>query len=409
MNYEYFIAKRYLRSRRQTGFISLITYISIGGVTVGVAALIIVLSVMNGFESEVRNRIIGADAHIRVETFHNKGVEDWQEVIAKIKDIPHIIGVTPYIMDKGMIQCGKETEGVLIRGIDPATIGQVSDLPKNIVYGSMDVDAPADGSALPGIILGKYLADRLIAIYGDTILIFSAAGFTSTMSQPMVKMFRVVGIFETGLFEFDDTIAFISIASAQKLFRLGNTVNGVEIKLDDMWKAQDVKEVLNAQLGYPYYPRTWIEMRKNLFSWMKVEKWVWFILLSLIIVVAAFNVISTLIMVVLEKKKEIGILKSMGATSNGIARIFTIQGLIVGVIGAVLGTIIGWTVCAIQIKYRLLSLPSDIYFLDWLPVRMQWFDFVAIDVVAILLSYLAAVYPARKAAKLDPVEAIRYE
>lgn len=409
MKYEYFIAKRYLRSRRQTGFISLITYISIGGVTVGVAALIIVLSVMNGFESEVRNRIIGADAHIRIETFHDKGVEDWQGLIAKVKDIPHIIGVTPYIMDKGMIQCGKSTEGVLIRGIDPATVGQVSDLPKDIVYGSLDLEAPADGSQLPGIVLGKYLADRLVAIPGDTILIFSAAGFTSTMSQPLVKMFRVVGIFETGLYEFDDTIAYISIASAQKLFKLGDLVHGVEIKLDNMWKAQEVKEVLSAQLGYPYYPRTWIEMRRNLFSWMKVEKWVWFILLSLIIMVAAFNVISTLIMVVLEKKKEIGILKSMGATPKGIARIFTIQGLIVGVIGAVLGTIIGWTVCAIQIKYRVFSLPSDIYFLDWLPVRMQWLDFVAIDVVAILLSYLAAVYPARKAAKLSPVEAIRYE
>lgn len=408
MSYEYFIAKRYLRAKRQTGFISLITYISIGGVTVGVAALIIVLSVMNGFESEVRNRIIGADAHIRVETYHDQGVEDWQGTINKIKDIPHIIGISPYIMEKGMIRCGKETEGVIIRGIDPATAGQVSDLPKNIVYGSLDLGVP-DSGGLPGIVLGKYLADRLIAIKGDTILLFSAAGFTSTFSQPLVKMYRLTGIFETGLYEFDDAFAYVSIPSAQKLFLMGDRVNGVEIKLDDMWAAQDVKNVIGETLGYPYYPRTWIEMRRNLFSWMKVEKWVWFILLSLIIMVAAFNVISTLIMVVLEKKKEIGILKSMGATSQGISKIFTIQGLIVGVVGAVLGTAIGWTVCYIQIRYKVFALPSDIYFLDWLPVRMQWFDFVAIDVVAILLSYLAAVYPARKAAKLDPVEAIRYE
>jgi lipoprotein-releasing system permease protein len=409
MSYEYFIAKRYLRAKRQTGFISLITYISIGGVTIGVAALIIVLSVMNGFESEVRNRIIGADAHIRVETFHNEGVEDWENMRGRIEEVPHVVGVSPYITDKGMIRCGQEIEGVLVRGIDPATIGEVSDLPDNIVYGSLDLEAPADGSKLPGIVLGKYLADRLLAIKGDTVLVFSAAGFTSTLSQPLVKVFRVAGIFETGLFEFDDTIAYISISSAQKLFRTGDKVHGVEIKLDDMWAAQDVKNVLEATLGYPYYLRTWIEMRRNLFSWMKVEKWVWFILLSLIIMVAAFNVISTLIMVVLEKKKEIGILKSMGATAKGISKIFTIQGLIVGVIGAVLGTILGWVICYIQIKYKVFGLPADIYFLDWLPVRMQWFDFVAIDVVAVLLSYLAAVYPARKAAKLDPVEAIRYE
>jgi lipoprotein-releasing system permease protein len=408
MSFEYFIAKRYLRAKRQTGFISLITYISIGGVTIGVAALIIVLSVMNGFESQVRDRIIGADAHIRIETFHNKGIEDWQGLIAKIRDIPHIIGISPYIMEKGMIRCGKETEGVIIRGINPTTVGQVSDLPNNIVYGSLDLGVP-DSGGLPGIVLGKYLADRLIAVRGDTILLFSAAGFTSTLSQPLVKVFRLAGIFETGLYEFDDAFAYISIESAQKLFLMDHKVNGIEIKLDDLWTAPDVKNVIEATLGYPYYVRTWMEMRRNLFSWMKVEKWVWFILLSLIIMVAAFNIISTLIMVVLEKKKEIGILKSMGATSKAISRIFTIQGLIVGLVGAVLGTIIGWLVCYIQIKYKVFTLPADIYFLDWLPVQMQWMDFVAIDVVAVLLSFLAAVYPARKASKLDPVEAIRYE
>jgi lipoprotein-releasing system permease protein len=410
MSYELFIATRYLRSKRRTGFISLISYISIGGVTIGVAALIIVLSVMNGFETQVRDRIIGSDAHIRLGTFHEDGIANVDSVMARIRGIHHISGMSPYVLDKGMIRDGNRTEGVVIRGIDPVTAGQVSDLPQQIVrgglhLGTMDVTGHEN---LPGIVLGRYLADRLYATLGDTVVIFSP-GAAGPFMQPRAKQFNVAGIFETGLYEYDDIFAYISIPQAQELFHLPGRVTGIEIRLDDFEKAALVKESIEKTLGYPYNPRTWFEMHRNLFSWMKIEKWMTFILLSLIIIVAAFNIISSLIMVVLEKKREIGILKSMGATNAGIRRIFIYEGLAVGIIGTVLGTILGWGMCSLQIKYHFFSLPPDVYFLSELPILMKAGDFLLISLATLVLCFLASIYPASKAAALVPVEAIRNE
>lgn len=410
MSYEFFIATRYLKSKRRTGFISLISYISIAGVTIGVAALIIVLSVMNGFETQVRNRIIGADAHIRLDTYGDRGIEDVDSVMQSIKGIPHIAGMSPYIMDKGMLRDDGRTEGVIIRGVDPNLVGQVSDLPNQIVHGGLHlgrVDVTGQEN-LPGIVIGKYLADRLYATLGDTVVVFSP-GAAGPFMQPRARQFLVSGIFETGLYEYDDIFAYVSIPEAQELFHMPGRVTGVEIKLDDFEKAGLVKDHMEKILGYPYYPRTWFEMHRNLFSWMKIEKWMTFILLSLIIIVAAFNIISSLIMIVLEKKKEIGILKSMGATNAGIRRIFIYEGLAVGVIGTTLGTILGWLLCNLQIKYHFFSLPPDVYFLSELPILMKTGDFLLIAVAALFLCLLASIYPASKAAALVPVDAIRYE
>ncbi|MCX6639395.1 MAG: ABC transporter permease [bacterium] len=410
MSYEFFIAKRYLMSKRRTGFISLISYFSIAGVAIGVAALIIVLSVMNGFETEVRSRIIGSDAHIRVGTFHEEGIEVADSVDAKIRGIPHVVGVSYYIMDKGLMRRGNRTEGVIVRGIDLETVGQVSDLPKMIVWGGMHlgrIDVTGKEN-LPGLIVGKYLADRLYCTLGDTVVLFSP-GDAGPFGQPRAKQFHVSGVFETGLYEYDDVFAYIAIPEAQDLFRMPGLVTGLEIKLDDMDQAEQVKNEINARLGPPYFPRTWYEMHRNLFNWMKIEKWAGFVILSLIVMVAAFNIISSLIMVVLEKKKEIGILKSMGATSAGIRRIFLYEGLAVGIVGTVSGVLLGWSLCEIQIKYRILSLPPDIYFISELPILMKTGDFVMIATAALLLCFLASVYPAHKASSLVPVEAIRYE
>jgi lipoprotein-releasing system permease protein len=409
-SYELFIATRYLKSKRRTGFISLISYISIAGVAIGVAALIIVLSVMNGFETEVRDRIIGSDAHIRLTTHHDEGIRHHPDIIAKIQDVQHITGISPYIFEKGLIREGSRTEGVIVRGIDPATVASVSDLPNQIISGGLHlgrVDVTGRDN-YPGLILGKYLADRLYSTLGDTVILFSP-GAAGPFSQPRAKRFVISGIFETGLYEYDDVFAYIAIPEAQDLFNLPGIVTGLEIRLDDYEKATPVKERIREILGYPYFPRTWHEMHRNLFNWMQIEKWMGFIILSLIIMVAAFNIISSLIMVVLEKRKEIGILKSMGATDTSIRRIFIYEGLAVGVVGTIMGIILGWGICALQIKYKFFSLPPDIYFLSELPVIMQPFDFIMIGIMALLLCFLASVYPAHKAATLIPVEAIRYE
>jgi lipoprotein-releasing system permease protein len=410
MSYELFIALRYLKSKRRTGFISLISYFSIAGVAIGVAALIIVLSVMNGFETEVRDRIIGSDAHIRLVTFHEEGIEDYPSVIEKIKDVDHIVGISPYVMDKGLIREGPRTEGVIVRGVDPETVGKVSDLPQKITTGGLHLGRTdvTGKENLPGIILGRFLADRLYSTLGDTVVLFSP-GASGPFSQPRAKRFHIAGIFETGLYEYDDVFAYVALPEAQELFQMGDTVTGLEIKLDHYERASKVKEMIQGILGYPYFPRTWYEMHRNLFNWMKIEKWMGFIILSLIIMVAAFNIISSLIMVVLEKKKEIGILKSMGATNKSIRRIFIYEGLAVGVIGTAAGILIGWGLCAAQLKYHFFSLPSDIYFVSELPILMKLTDFTVIAVIALLLCFIASVYPAHKASTLVPVEAIRYE
>ncbi len=409
--YEFFIAKRYLKARRKTGFISLITYISILGVTIGVAALIIVLSIMNGFESEVRSRIIGFDTHIRLRTYHNEGVEDYLRVISKIRDIPHIIGLSPYILDKGMIRSGERSSGIMVRGADPATINDVSDLGKTIIYGKLDLGhvLQEDGKKLPGIVLGRYVADQLLVDIGDRVVIISVAGVHSMFQTPPVKQFVVTGFFETGMYEYDNSYAYVSLKSAQELFRMGKRVSGIEIRLDNLYKANEVVKEIDKRLGFPYYAITWFEMRKNLFSWMQFEKWAMFIVLSLIILVAAFNIVSTLIMVAMEKTKEIGILKSMGATSRSITRIFLYEGIIVGAVGTLLGFGIGYTLCWAQEKWHFFSLPPDVYFISTLPIKMELHDFIFIGIAAVLICLLAAVYPAKKAASLVPVEAIRYE
>jgi len=411
MNYELFIALRYLKSKRKTGFISIITYISVAGVVIGVAALIIVLSVMNGFETEVRSRFIGVDAHVHVRTFHDRGVENHKALAMQIQNIPHIQAMSPYIFNKGLIRSREATTGVLVRGIDPATAVQVTDIGKNINFGKLDLGpTSADGEPdLPGIVLGFNLADKLVVTLGDKVTIASFANVTNFGQIPQMAQFRVTGYFETGLYEIDDNFAYISIESAQKLFRMGDKVSGLELRLDSYENADIVADQISHRLGYPYRAITWQDMNPNLFAWMKIEKWAAFVILSLIIMVAAFNIVSTLIMVTMEKTKEIGILKSMGATSASIRRIFTFEGLFVGIAGTLLGNLIGFALCWAQQTYRWFALPSDVYIISWLPVMMKWTDFAMISIASVLITFAASVYPAAHAARLDPVEALRYE
>ena len=416
MRYELFIADRYLRSKQRTGFISIITYISAAGVMIGVAALVIVLYVANGFESEVRSRIIGADSHIKLTLFHGAPMGDYAAVRETVMEIPHVIGGSAFIDGKGMLKSHNRIEGSLIKGIDASTVDEIGDLKETIVAGELTftpveilTDSMPNPRALSGIILGKQLSFRLGATTGDTIIAISPLNMTSLFSSPQVMKFVVTGIFERGIFEYDDTYSYISIEAAQKLFELGSTVTGIEFKLDDLNRADLVRVAIDETLHYPYFTRTWFDLHSNLFRWMKMEKWMFTILLSLIITVAAFNIISSQIMMVLEKKREIGILKALGVTSKGIQRIFLYEGLIIGVTGTIAGLILGYAVCWGQIYFEWFSLPGDVYFLSVLPVKMQIIDFIIIAFVSLCLAVIASVYPSRWAGKLEPVDAIRYE
>ncbi len=408
MGWELFVAWRHLRSKYTTGFISLISLFSIVGIAIGVAALIIVLSVMNGFEDVVRTRIIGMDAHIRLRAFHNEGVANPAAVMEQLEAIDAITGMSPYIIDKGMLRCAGRSEAAVLRGIDHTSVDNVSDVRSHIVSGELSFVTP--GGQSDGIVLGRYLADKLACGLGDTLVAFSPAGMTNAFSRPQVSRFVVTGIFELGMFEYDDIIALIDLPAAAGLFNLGERVHGIEIRLDDLYQADKVKgEILELLGHYPWYPLTWFEMHKNLFSWMKIERWMMFTVLSLIIAVAAFNIVTTLIMIVLERRKEIGILKAMGAGRGQIQKIFVMQGLFIGWVGTLAGVLLGFMVCWLQWRFELLSLPPDVYFISAFPIQMQVGDFLLISTAALVISFLATLYPARKASRLLPVEAIRYE
>ena len=415
MGYEFFIAKRYLRSKRKTGFISLITYISIIGVMIGVAALVIVLSVANGFESEVRTRIIGFDAHVKVRTFYDNGIETkvLPEMLSTLEKEKHVVGVAPCVFEKGLIVSAKSKQGVFIKGIDPERESQVTTLIDNINYGSLKLDSVHvdKGRPYPGIVIGRWLADRLAVSLGDRVQVLTASGIEtgSLGSMPRFRTYRVAGYFETGLYEYDDNYAFVSIQEAQRLADARDKISWIQLKLDDMDNADIVADAVQQRYGYPYTTDTWFEMHKNLFAWMELEKKFFFLILSLIIMVAAFNIVSTLIMVVLEKRKDIGVLKSMGAVAKHIMNIFIYEGLVAGSIGTVLGLILGYTISYIQLKTKFISLPGDVYIINAIPIEFHWIDGIAITVAAILICYAATLYPSYKAAKLDPVDAIRYE
>ena len=409
MPYELYIAFRHLKSKKRNGLVSVITFISITGVVIGVAALIIILSVMNGYVNEVSTRFISVDSHIRVRRYHNAGISTFGPLMNQIKGVKHVVETTPYIASKGLIISGEESTGILVRGLDPETANKVTDLEKFLVSGSFDVNFSAENSkrTSKGIILGTKLANKIHASIGDDVLIASLEGIKNFNQLPQKLPFRVVGLLETGLFEFDENFAFISIKSAQLLFNMPAKVSGIEIKLDDSDLADEVAVNIEDKLGYPYRAVSWYTRNQNLYAWMELQKRAGFIMLSLIIMVAAFNIISTLIMVSMEKTQEIGILKSMGTSSKSIRRIFTFEGLFVGILGTIIGSVIGFALCWAQNHYKFFSLPADVYIISWLPIMLKWTDFLFVGLTAILLAYLAAVYPAHKAAQLDPITSLR--
>ena len=424
MSYELFVSIRHLKVKKSQKFIALNTWISIGGVALGVMALIVVIAVMTGFGKDLRDKILGTNSHIVVTNINRVGMADYGEIIKKIQSIDGVEAASPFIMNQVMLTHGDSVSGVIVRGVDPRLEANVSDLGKYIVKGELSflnevVSRQKNGRrGKAGIILGSELARKMGLMLEDVVSVISP---TSRMTPvgliPKMKLFRVVGIFESGMYEYDSNLSFISITSAQKFFSMKDKVTGIEIRVKDIDKANVVAGAIQETLGFPYFARDWMRMNRNLFAALHMEKVVMFVILILIILVAAFNIVSTLFMVVLEKTKEIAILKSMGATSKSIMKIFSLQGLIIGLTGTFLGCVGGFTIVpnineivgVIEIVFGVKAFPPDIYYLDKLPSKIQYMDSFLIVIFSIIICFLASLYPAWRAAKLNPVDGLRYE
>ena len=405
--YQFFIALRYLRSKKRHRGISVNTLISIGGVAVGVMALLVVLSVMSGFHGDLQRKILGVSAHVIVLDYRGK-FSGYDEVLKKLEDEKDVVSAAPFILGQVMISYGKKAHGVFLRGINPEMEAKTTEILNYIKEGDPKNLSPKNG--IPGIIVGRELASSLGVFTGDTIHIISPFGEIGPLGMlPKVKPFRVVGIFEVGMFEYDSNLTLCDMQSAQEFLGFGRDITGIELKVKDIYKAADVRERIQKKLGFPFHARDWMQMHKTLFSALKLEKFAMFIILILIILVASFNIISTLIMNVLEKTREIAILKAMGATNKGIMTIFMLQGLFIGIIGTIIGVGSGYLLNNILDTYEIIKLPADVYYLSHLPVKMKLSDFLAVSLSAIIISFLATLYPARQAAKLNPVEPLRYE
>ncbi len=405
--YQVFIALRYLRSKKKHRGLSVNTAISIGGVAVGVMALLVVLAVMSGFQQDLQKKILGANAHIIVRDYRG-AMSGYDRVASALKDQKDVVSFAPFVLGQVMVSYEKRAHGVYLRGIEPDVEKKTTEIIQHIKEGSFA--GLSESSGLPGIVLGGELAANLGVFVGDTVNIVSPIGEIGPMGMlPKVKQFKVVGIFEIGMFEYDSNLVLTGMKAAQDFFGMGNDISGVEVRLDDIYKAPQVTKRLQSALGFPYDVMDWMSMNKNLFSALKLEKFAMFVILVLIVLVASFNIISNLIMNVIEKSREIAILKAMGATNSGIMTVFMLQGLFIGLIGTFIGITGGYLLGYVLNTYQLIRLPADVYYLNHLPVLMKFSDFIMISASAILISFLATLYPAWQAAKLDPVEPLRYE
>jgi lipoprotein-releasing system permease protein len=419
--YEFFVSFRYLRARRRDAFISLITLMSMGGVTIGVMTLNIVLAVMTGFEQDLRNRILGFNPHL-VLMRYGSTIDDYDDVVKRIAALPDVVAAAPVVQGQAMVSANRGVSGVLIRGADPESARAISDLEDYLTVGRLDdlgtsrpvtftVDGEEREVELPGVIIGIELGRQLGVFPGDPVTVLSPEGTASPIGMvPKMKRFVVVGLFDSGMYDYDTSLMYMGLADAQKFLGLEGQVSGVEARVRNIYKAATVGRRIEAQLGgFPFRARDWTEVNRNLFAALKLEKVVYFIVLCLIVVVAAFNIFATLTMVVKEKRKDIAVLKSMGASNPSIGRIFMLKGLVIGVVGMVLGNLGGLAGCWLLDRYHFVELPKDVFIVSTVPVHIDPANFAVVGAVSVAICLVASLSPAWRAANLVPAEVIRYE
>ncbi len=413
--YELFVGLRYTRAKRKNHFISFISLTSMVGIALGVAALIIVLSVMNGFQSELRSRILGVASHIEITEYSNQ-LSQWQMLAKQVDSQPQVQASAPYIMAQGMLSNGQAVQGALVRGIQPTLENKVADLGNNMKQGQLsDLRAGTFN-----IILGADLAYALGVSVGDKVVLMAPQGqFTPTGVVPRIKQFTVVGLFQIGMYEYDAGLALIHIQDAAKLYRMGDKVSGLRLKINDLFEARAMTQDLGKTL-LPlgaYYITDWTQQHANFFKAIQLEKRVMFIILTLIVAVAAFNIVSTLVMAVTDKRADIAIMRTLGASPRSIMQIFIIQGSLIGIIGTFFGAVLGIVIALnidtiipfIENLFHVQFLAKDVYYISDLPSKLEWSDTVTIIITSIVLSLMATLYPSYKASKINPAEALRYE
>ena len=421
--YEIFVGLRYLRAKRRNRTISLNTMVSIAGITLGVAALIGTVGIMTGFKEDIQAKILGTTAHIIVQDRMKDSMSDYDPVTKQVATVPGVVAATPFVLKQVLLTTQTGVQGIVIRGIDPQREGTVTELAKNLSTGQLsdlsrpvkvkqspidDPTGPAVETEKPGIIVGKELALRLGVFVGDTINVVSPVGPISAIGMvPKIRTFALVALFQSGMYEYDSSLAYIDLAEAQKFFNMGQTVSGIEIKVTDVFRAAETARSVEQSLGFAYGARDWMQMNRNLFSALKLEKTMMFLLLVLITIVASFNIVSTLTMIVTEKQKEIAILKAMGATRKSIRRIFMLNGLIIGLSGTAIGIPLGYAF--LWLIQTFWTFDPTVYYISRIPVHVQAMDVFLVAGSAIVISFAATVYPSLQAAKLQPVAALRYE